>query len=109
MYPVVSRRAAKRRMATKITEILINPFLSGQELPRSSVLLFFQTLIKRAIDISTIAIPRRNGKNPGPGLSMAPIEYFLDSKMRKAPNTTNKTLLIFSETMDLVPQRFWIG
>ena len=99
MYPVVSRRAVKRRMTMKIKDILMRPFLSGQEVPCPSVFTFFQTLIKRTIDIDTIAIPRRNGKNPGPGLSRVPMEYFLDSKMRKAPNRTNITLLIFSDVI----------
>jgi hypothetical protein len=34
---------------------------------------------------------------------MVPIEYFLDSKMIKAPKSTNKILLIFAEAIDLIP------
>jgi len=103
MYPVVSRRAVKSTMTTKIKDILIRPPLSGQEVLSSCVFVFFQTLIKRTIDIDTMAIPRRNGKNPGPGLSKVPIEYSLDWKMRKAPNRINKTLLIFLDVINPIP------
>jgi len=99
-YPVISRKVVKRTIITKIKETLMKPPLSGQEVLSSAVFTFFQTLIKRAIDITKIAIPRSNGKKPGPGLSMVPIEYFLDSKRRKAPNRMNKMLLIFSDVIN---------
>jgi len=103
MYPVISRRAVKRTITTKIKEILMRPPLSGQDMLFSFVSILFQTLIKRAIDINPMAIPKSKGKKPGPGLSMVPIEYFLDSNMRKAPNRTNKILLIFLDVIILNP------
>jgi len=65
-YPVISRRAVKRTITTKIKEILMRPPLSGQDVVLTRTFPLFQTLIKRVIDINPMAIPKSNGKKPGP-------------------------------------------
>jgi hypothetical protein len=88
----------------KVKETFAIPPFSGQNVRWAWGVRFLQPLTERAIDITAIAMLKRSGRKAGPGLSMVPRGYFLDSKRTKRAKRTNTRLVTFSVRVNAVPR-----
>jgi hypothetical protein len=55
--------------------------------------------------ITAIATPKRRGRKPGPGLSIVPRGYFLDSNAIKTANRMSNRLVTFSALINVALHR----
>src|SRR5512133_2725449 len=83
-------------MVANVRETFDRPLLSGQKGRRPGAAGGLQALTVRAMAIAAMAMARRRGRKPGPGLSREPRGYFLDSNPTKAANAMNSRLATFS-------------